>query len=310
METSHIGRKVRVSTEMVRGESLPTLTKTKGFRCLLMLAEGQGKPQPGEIYEYPLNVLRDALNCRDDAHLSAELMALAGLRVNWSKIHPTRRGYSFPVSSCTWEVSSEAGGGVLRWAFDPQFVVAWQDNSLGFQPIDWEILVSFSSLYAAKIYEYAAMSHEAGKHICTRKLNTAEIKELLAIPATAYQGKNTGVLFREIERATTAVNRAKPGFRVTYCRQFRGRAMRHWWEIEDAERQTQLPMHSAQKVEVGETLHSRIGAALAALPAPRRAEVTESMQAAGYALPDSHDMTGLRAYAGRLRGLGVELPPA
>jgi len=97
---------------------------------------------------------------------------------------------------------------------------------------------------------------------------------------------------------------------VTYCRQFRGRAMRHWWEIEDGPRQSQLPMHSAKKVVVGDTLRARIDAALGALPAPRRAEVAESMQAAGYALPDSHDMTGLRAYAGRLRGLGVDLPPA
>lgn len=288
---------------MVRGESLPTLTKTKGFRCLLMLAEGQGKPKPGEIYEYPLNTLRDALNCRDDAHLSAELAGLADLKVNWAKIHPHLRGYSYPVSSCVWDTSAD---GVLRWAFDPQFVVAWQDNTLGFQLIDWETLVSFSSLYAAKIYEYTAMSHEKGKHICTKKLNTAEIKELLAIPATSYQGKNTGRLFREIARATTAVNRAKPGYVVTYCRVNRGRAMRHWWEIEDAEQQTQLPMHSAQKVEVGNTLHARILAALDALLAERRAEVEDAV---GYPLPPSSDTTALKGYAGRLRGLGVDLPP-
>lgn len=306
MEQSTKGRNegvVRAPTAMVRGEALPTLTKTKGFRCLLMLAAGQGKPKPGDIYEYPLNTLRDALNCRDDTHLAAELAGLGDLKVNWSRIYPDEVGFSRPVSSCTWNKQT----GIVRWAFDPQFVKVWMDNSKGFETIDWEILVSFSSIYAAKIYEYCAMSHEVGKHIRTEKLNTDEVRELLAIPPTAYQGKNTGRLYSEIGRATETVNRTKPGFAASYCRANRGRAMRHWWEIDDAERQANLGMHSAKKVvEVGHTLHARIGAALAALPSEQRAKVETEV---GYPLPASGDLTGLRGYAGRLRGLGVDLPP-
>lgn len=289
---------VRAPTAMVRGESLPSLTKTKGFRALLMLAESSGRPKPGEIYEFPQNTLRDALNCRDDAHLEAELTALADLRVNWARIYPHARGYSRPVSSCIWS------NGIVRWAFDPMFVETWMDNALGFQPIEWEILVSFSSLYAAKIYEYCAMSHERGKHVVTKKLNTDEVRELLGVPGSAYE-KNSGRLYQEIARATSAVNATKPGFSASYCRANRGRAMRHWWEVEDAEKQTALPMHSAQKVEIGATLHARLGVALSALSDAQRAEVETTLGP----LPAAHDLTALRSFGGRLRGLGVDLPP-
>lgn len=293
---------VRVSSEIARGESLPTLTKTKGFRALLLLAESQGEVAPGDIYEISQQTLRELLRCNDDDHLRCELEALSGVKVNWSRVNPDDGGYSIPVSSCKWGKS-----GQVRFAFDPQFVEAWQDNSLGFRRINWEVLVSFRSLYSAKIYEYVCLSHEPGKQIRTKRQTTDDLRELLGVPPQAYQGGNAGRLFQEIKKAVHQVNEAQDGFRVTYCREGRGASARHWFEVEDAPKQDRLRLSApTQVVRSGQTRRARIEAALAGLPEARRQEVLAGMRQEGFAAVPADDLN-LRIYAGRLRNYGVEL---
>jgi len=296
---------VRISNEIARGESLPTLTKTKGFRALLLLAESskleQG-PVPGDIYEVPFQTLRELLRCNDDEHLKSELEDLAGIKVNWSRINPDLGGYSIPVSSCIWQIST----GKVLFAFDPQFVKAWQDNLKGFRRINWEVLVSFRSNYAAKIYEYVSVSHVKGELIRTRRLNTEELREVLAIPTTAYSGNNAGRFYQEISKAVKQVNDAQDGFKIAYRRDGRGGKAVHWFEVEDAPKQERMPLSSPRLVSSGDTRRARIDRALAGLPEDRRAEVVMSMIKEGYtAVPD--DDLNQKIYASRLRTYGVEL---
>jgi hypothetical protein len=304
MSDKPLKKDVRVSSEIARGESLPSLTKTKGFRALLLFAEAQGDVKRGDIYEVSHQALRDALKCNDDEHLRSEFEALSLIKVNWSRVSPDGGGYSIPVSSCTWSKS-----GVLRYAFDPQFVEAWQNNKLGFRRINWEILVSFRSLYSAKIYEYVCLSHEEGKTITTKKLLTKELRELLGIPTTAYQGGNAGRLYQEIKKAVDQVNDAQDGIRVAYCRDGRGATARHWFEVEDAPKQERMKLSSpAHVVMAGDTRRAKIESALAALPDDKRLEVEQAMAREGYPQIPSEELH-LKIYAGRLRNYGVEFQP-
>jgi hypothetical protein len=291
---------------MVRGESYATLTKTKGFRCLLLLAESQGRPKPGDIYEFPLADLRSLLDCNDDATLATELQSLSKITVNWAKVIEGKCGYSVPVSSCIWDA---AGSGMLRFAFDPQFVERWMDNSLGFQPLDWEILVSFSSRYAAKIYEYTCMSHQDDKPVHTPKLSSEELRHLLAIPVTAYRGKNSSILYREIEKATKVVNRAQIGYTVSYCRSRRGKAARHWWEVENApEKQGRFRFAPTAKViRSGDTLRCRIEATLNALTDAEKIKAMEALAGCGL-WPLPNDMSIMKSCAAALVGAGITIP--
>lgn len=296
---------VRVSSEIARGESLPTLTKTKAFRALLLLAENQSAPpKPGDIYEIPQNAIRDMLRCRDDAHLKQELEGLGGIKVNWSRVRPDEGGYSIPVSSCTWSEKT----GQVRFAFDPQFVMAWLDNTLGFRRITWEVLVSFRSLYGAKLYEYCAISHEPGKPIKTRRLSTEELRELLGVPPTAYQGGNAGRFFQEVKKAVAQVNEAQDGMWVEYHRDGRGKHARHWFLVLDGPKQGRMPFSNPSKVVPPRPdLRSRIENAIAALPEERRAKVLEEMQKQGFgSIPAATESMLLKQYGGRLRGEGVE----
>lgn len=295
---------VRVSNEIARGETLPSLTKTKGFRALLLWAEADGLAQ-GKIYEMPIQSMKQLLRNEDGPFLKAELEALAGFKVNWSRIDPDAGGYTIPVSSCKWNKKT----GIIRFAFDPQFFEAWQDNKLGFRRITWEVLVSFRSLYAAKIYEYVCVSHEKGKSVRTRKLTTEQLRELLGVPVTAYQGGNAGRFLMEIRRAVEQVNEAQDGLAIAYCRDGRGATARHWFEVEDAPQQKRLQLSNAADamaaVRVGNTRRARIEAALAELTPERREEVLAGMRSEGYAEVPSDDLN-LRIYGSRLRNYGVE----
>jgi len=294
-------KEVRVSSEIARGESLPSLTKTKGFRALLLFAESQGNVSRGDIYEVSHQALREALRCNDDEHLKAELEALSMIKVNWSRVSPDGGGYSVPVSSCTWSKS-----GYVRYAFDPQFVEAWQNNKLGFRRINWEILVSFRSLYAAKIYEYVCLSHEEGKCITTKRLFTHELRELLGIPPTAYQGGNAGRLYQEIKKAVEQVNDAQDGIRIAYCRDGRGTTARHWFEVEDAPKQERMKLSSpAHVITSGGTRRAKIEQALAALSPEKREEIEKAMVTEGYTHIPEEELH-LKIYAGRLRNYGIE----
>lgn len=303
MLSKSVRKSVRVSSEMAKGEALPTLTKTKGFRALLLLAESNRREVlPGDIYEFPIATLRELLRCNDDAHLMVELEGLAGMKVNWSRLDPKSGGYSIPVSSCTW--NKEAGQVVF--AFDPQFVRKWQDNHIGFRRINWEVLVSFRSLYAAKIYEYVALAHQAQKVMPTKRQTIDELRELLGIPATAYQG-NGGRLFQEIAKAVQQINDAQDGFRVAYCRHGRGKNAWHWFEVEDGPKQDLLPLSGASVISTGQTRRVRIEQALASLTEERRNEIQESMATQdGFLGPPGND-TDLKVYAARLRNYGVEI---
>lgn len=302
-QPSTLRKTVRVSSEIGRGETLPSLTKTKGFRALLLLAESRGTVVKGDIYEIPQQTLRELLRCNDDAHLRNELETLAGLKVNWSRVDPDGGGYSIPVSSCTWGKT-----GQVRFAFDPQFVEAWQNNQLGFRRINWEVLVSFRSLYAAKIYEYVCLSHEQGRIVKTKRQTITELRELLGVPPTAYSGGNSGRFFQEIAKAVRQVNDAQDGLRVAVCREGRGTSARFWFEVEDAPRQDRMPLtNPTQVVTEGGTRRARIEAALAALPAEKREEVLTQMVEIEKLESIPNDDMGLKIYAGRLRDYGVEI---
>ena len=299
----------RASTDMARGEALPTLTKTKGFRALLLVADslsGPGGPKPGQIYETPIENIRDLLSCRNDQVLKEEIDGLSAIKVNWAKIRPDEEGYTIPVSSCV--VNRKTG--MIRWAFDPQFITAWADNSLGFRRVKWEILVSFNSNYAAKLYEYLCVSYDPARLVHTKRIQLAELRELFGVAAGAYV-TCPGRFIQEVVKATKNVNAAQSGFRVTHARSGRGKTSWHWFEIEPCPEQLRLPATDGAVVRSGETLRARIEKALGSLPVEHRQQIDAALQTEGYmALPAPDDLNTLRGYAGRLRAYGVELPPA
>lgn len=297
----------RASSEMARGETLPTLTKTKAFRGLLLLAESEGEVKPGAIYEVSKNVLRDLLRCNDDQHLASELNTLADVKVDWSKLDPEAGGYTRPVSSCWWHTKTDK----VKFAFDPQFISAWADNSNGFRRIQWEVLVAFRSLFAAKIYEYCAVSYERGRTVSTPRLLLSDLRKLLGIAPTAYIGVNSGKLYKDIAKAVETVNREQPGFLVTYARSGRGQHGWHSFIVEDGPSQERLRISSPVKKVGGNDLRDRIQRALAELTAERRLEVETWMTETERfpAIPAADDIAMLRSYAGALVGIGVSIPP-
>ena len=296
----------RSSSEMARGETLPTLTKTKAFRGLLLLAESEGEVKPGAIYEVSKNVLRDMLRCNDDQHLAAELNSLADVKVDWSKLDPEAGGYTRPVSSCWWHTKGDR----VKFAFDPQFITAWADNSNGFRRIQWEVLVAFRSLFAAKIYEYCAMSYERGRTVNTPRLSLSDLRKLLGIAPTAYMGVNSGKLYKDIAKAVETVNREQPGFLVTYARSGRGQHGWHSFIVRDGPTQERLKISSPVKKVGGSDLRERIQKALDALPPDQRAETEAWMRDKERfpAIPEAGDLIRLRSYAGALVGMGVSIP--
>lgn len=297
---------VRVTTEMARGETLPTLTKTKGLRALLMLVEARGEIKPGEIYEMPLETFRDAMRCHDDTLLKAEMEGLPDLKINWAKYFPDLEGYTRPMPTCILDTKKR----MMTFTLDSYFLKRWLDNSLGFRRINWEVLVAFGSLYAAKIYEYCAISFEPKRTVSTRRISLAELRELLGVPVTAYS-HSAGPFFREIKKAVNSVNEAQDGFRVSYCSEGRGKSSQHWFSVEPASQQGRLKISAPPVHVVGGTLRGRIEAALDQLTAQRRGEVMEEMIKEGFqTIPEEHDTSNLRIYAGRLKNYDVEILPA
>lgn len=294
-------RTVRITAPMANGETLPSLTKTKGLRALLLLASSKSNkdPKPGDIYESPLEALRDLLRCRDDEHLKTELEGLAGLKLNWHKFDPKARGYSVPVSSCMIR------DGMVRFAFDPQFFEAWLDNETGFRKIAWEALQEIRSLHTAKLYELAAYHHEPGELRKTMKMKIAELRELFGVRADQYPG---GTFYQQvIDRSVKAVNNGKYGFDVTYCREGRGQGGRHWFEIRPAEEQQRISWVPIAKVNgdgSSALIVERISKALDALPKAQREETLATLRKQGLMrIPDSSsDANYVRSFRSALYG--------
>jgi len=270
------------------------------MRALLLLAEANKEPEPGDIYEVSVENLRDLLNIRDDAHLKAEIEGLAGLRLNWEKYDPKARGYAIPVSSCIWK------DGLVRYAFDPQFVLAWRDNKTGFRRVSWEALVEFRTLYGAKLYELAAFLCQPGKRTKSITMTLKELRELFGLRPNQYPG---GTFYQSvIAVAVKAVNEAALGLTVIYKRQGRGDHSYHWFEVESAPRQDRLPLAPVKTISAG-SKRDRIVAALAALSEKRRSEVMADLAVQGlYKIPPESDKDGLTIFASRLYGAGVEIP--
>ena len=294
-------RSVRITAPMARGESLPSLTKAKGLRALLLIAN-QNNPEPGAVYECPLEALRDLLRCRDDEHLKTELEGLAGLKLNWHRFDPKARGYTIPVSSCTFKE------GLVRFAFDPQFMEAWLDNRTGFRNITWEALQEMRSLHAAKLYELAAYNFEPNQIRRTAKISLEELRELFGVQKDQYPG---GTFFQQvIQKAVTAINEGKYGFEVNYFREGRGASGRHYFEIRPAEEQKRIALVPVVKTNGSGSaafIADQVKKALAALPAVRRKEVEERLAAQGLRdRPDDSNYAYARSYKAALYGEGVE----
>lgn len=295
------GNLVRISTPIAKGESLPTLTKTKGMFALLMLSESTGKPNPGDIYSVPVEVLRDLLNCRDDHHLRVELESLAGLKLNWEKFDKRSRGFTTPVSSCRWV------DGNIVYAFDPQFVVAWQDNDIGFKRISFVALTEFSSVYGAKLYELCAFLYQPGKTVKSADFSKEEIRHFFGVHDDRYPGGT----FKQsvITVAVNQVNNSALGFSVTYVQEGRGDTGRHWFEIMDGPKQERLRISPAKKIGAL-SQYDRIVETLNRLSSPERSRIEDLLKAEGLPkLPNPDSYIDLTQFAAALYRHDITLVP-
>jgi len=267
----------------------------------MLLVQSSGEePKRGDIYEVPLEQVRDLLRCRDDEHLAKELLGMRKLEINWNRLDPEAEGYSVPVPDLMWK----AAEGVLRFAFSPMFAATFLETGKGFQNIEWEVLVGFRSVYSAKLYEWLAMYRPGENRPAPPVLTTAELRELLGVTKDQYNGPVAGDLFRKVRTSIASVNEAQDGFVATYEIQGRGRSARHVFTLTRAPKQTRLAGTSpaSRKMQSDDLapLRAAVQAALEEAPA----DVAD--QVAGYLASDSP--SAVRVAAAKLREAGVELP--
>lgn len=294
---------VRVSRELARAAAWPSLTKTKGLRALMLLVQSTGeKPVRGDIYEVPLEKVRDMLRCRDDEHLEAELLGMRRLEINWNRIDPEARGYSVPVPDIVWSAKE----GVLRFAFSPMFAATFIETGKGYQSLDWEVLVGFRSVYSAKLYEWIAMYRPGENRPSPPALSTQDLRELMGVSSDQYSGASAGAFFRKIREAVASVNEAQDGMFVEYVIQGRGRSARHIFTSRQAPKQAHITGTSAasRKVESADLapLRRAVEEASKLAPAELRGDVL------AYLSSDSPSAVKVAAAKLREAGVTVELP--
>lgn len=187
-----------------------SLTHTKALFLFVVLA---GKEvRAGQLYEVPIEVVRDTLRCRDDAHLAEELQRL-DVKIVGEKWSPGKRGWIRFVPVCLW------GDGVVQWEFSSHFVTLLEDRSRGWRTCDLEVIVSFRSLYALRLYLYLAPYVGGEKHVQPPALSTVDLKNILGVSQSTYSGDSAGQLAVELRRACREITEAKDGFKVSYKRE-------------------------------------------------------------------------------------------
>lgn len=215
---------------------LDSLTHTKALFLFQLLA-GKGV-QAGQLYEAPIEVVRDALRCRNDAHLAEELERL-DMKISAEKWSPTKRGWIRFVSSCVW------GDGVVQWAFDPHFIALLEDRSRGWRFCDFEVLVSFRSLFALRIYLYCAPYVGGAKQVQPPPLTNPDLRALLGLSPNAYPVGEMGQLVYQVRRSCREITDAKDGFKVGYVKEGRGANTWHHFIIEEGPKQKRLVLSGA-----------------------------------------------------------------
>lgn len=214
-----------------------SLTHTKALFLFSVLAGKSVKA--GQLYEVPIEVVRDALRCRDDDHLAEELQRL-DMKIAGEKWAPNKRGWIRFVPVCLW------GEGVVQWEFSSHFVALLEDRSRGWRACDLEVLVSFRSLYALRLYLYLAPYVGGGKKVQPPPLSTSELKALLAIPDDAYAGRASGQIALEMRRICREITEAKDGFKVSYKREgARLASAWHHFLIEEGPKQQRIYLSGA-----------------------------------------------------------------
>lgn len=279
-----------------------SLTKLKAVFGLLRLAKSVGEEvEPGVPYEASYEDVRTLLGCRDDEHLAAELNSMPA-QVPASRLIEGAKGWIGLIPTCWWK------DGVVHWEFAGFFVDELLDESSGYHRMNWEVLVSFQGLYAAKIYLYVCPSVGGSKPCQPRPLSTAALRELLGVPEGAYPPSASGRFHTEIRKACDAVSRAADGFTVSYRRTGRAASALHWFDVAAGPKQARLPLSKMAK-KSAEPLREKIEAALGAVPPEHRAKVVADLASRGLDVPTAKSsLQELRAYGGALRGLGIELP--
>jgi hypothetical protein len=293
--------------EVAQGEPPVGLMQTKALRAMILLAQGAGFAR-GTIYSCPVEVLRDLLACRNDEVLRQELMALRGRTWNWPGLS-TLAGWVSPIPALRWEERA----GVVEWEISAMFLRALEEQRLGWIRAPWALVSGFSSQYALRIWELAMASHYSGRTTETRIFTLAELRETLGVPADAYRGQGqTGAMLHFCVRRPLKEVLELTGLSVNFIRRGRGEGARYWFRVEGETqpRQTVLPETVARQVrketpgDVNE-LRQHVQAAIDGLPSTKRREIERDLEAAGFMTGPPVDALELRAYAGRLRGLGV-----
>ena len=213
-----------------------SLTHTKALFLFTLLAGDEIKA--GQLYEAPLEVIRDALRCRNDEHLADELGRL-DMKISAEKWSASKRGWIRFVSSCVW------GDGVVQWAFDPHYVALHEDRSRGWRFCDFEVIVSFRSLFALRIYLYCAPYVGGQKQVQPPPLNNVDLRALIGLSPDAYPVGEMGQLVYQLRRACREVTDAKDGFKVGYVKEGRGANTWHHFVIEEGPKQKRIVLSGA-----------------------------------------------------------------
>lgn len=289
---------VRVNRELARSNAWPSLTKTRGLRALMMLAQSQGQGSAGGwVFETPIEMIRDLLSCRNDKHLKQEFEAMGNLKINWSRFDPELEGYSIPVPEMIWDKKK----GTVRWSFASIFAATFIENGKGYQNINWEVFMAFNSVYAAKLYEWLSM-YRPGEGAPKPPIQTTrDLRDLLGVPNDQYTGNTQGTLFRLIDRAIKAINEAQDGFYVKYTRTGKGRTCYHEFTVTSAPEQKRMKVSSPiRHVSTQELLDLRynIEKAVNAAPESVKNEVLPYLR-----LGES----GLKVARGKLKEAGIEV---
>ncbi len=184
-------KKLKQSSKITNAPSYPLLIQEKTSRLLLYWALRGGKVMnPGDIYEIPMESLRESLNCRDDGELKKTLQSLVEYKINWEAFCkrqvdlPYLWGYSSLLADCVITKTH-----TIKYSYSPLMVQElFKPHS--YRIFDIEVLMAFKSGYAFKIYQLSGQYFNVASDMCrTPSYSIDDLRLLFNVGEGKYKNR-------------------------------------------------------------------------------------------------------------------------
>ncbi len=278
--TKKRSRTLKQSSKITNAPAYPSLLQEKASRFLLYWALQLGKMNPGDLYELPLESLREALNCRNDQELKKILVSLVDYKINWELFYKARVespyiwGFSSLLADCVITKNH-----AIKYSFSPLMVQElFKPHS--YRIFDIEVLMAFKSAYAFKIYQLCGQYYnEEAQYGRTISYTLEDLRILFNVDEAKYSKrydfiqKVIALPLQEVNEVSSYIAEFKDDNGKPSCR-------RYWFEIRCREKKPKVKA-VVQKSKVD---HEReemlkklndVKEKFLSLPAPARKEIRE-----------------------------------